>query len=316
MEIRRDVKSLLRGNWSASMTAFDDFEDLIATIAAGETAAGTEPAKTQPVAATPPPRSARTSRGHQRRVNAGSGRQFAGLGGAVDQLVDQVTNSRGELQVAGRTYRLSKPQDQADLIRGLQTSYLAKHQAEGLVQEIMCHRYQDTAPVCVSVNTDTHLPSFDAAHVEHWPESSYITRFFDTQANGKLTRIQLWKGHLLALNMTGAEISVWKPDTRWVLRCAKPFQCKLVPEEYFGPFWYPYMANELSITWDLVEKTSGRILLGFGKDSAYEPEAKWWAGKWIDHSPSLDATKMGEDYTIRYLVRDRDGIVAQGEGEW
>lgn len=231
----------------------------------------------------------------------------------LDPVHASLVNKRGKVKVGSRKFNLLKKKDLKDFSDNLYKTYNKQTQRKGLVEEIICHNYQAGDTVCVSINKNTLIPSYAEAHVEHWDSSSYITRYFDTTANKKLTRIQFWKGHLLALNKTGGEISVWKPDRKLVLKRLGPFKFKCVWQEYFSQIWFPFMKNQLFFSWQLIEKSTGKVLTSYGDNSQYEAEKKWWAGRWHEHNESLDFSKFGKDYFMKYVIRDKSGIIAQGQ---
>jgi hypothetical protein len=219
---------------------------------------------------------------------------------------DLLANEDGELTLENRIYNLRKKGDFAKFAKKVRKG---DEQSKGLVKSIICHDYQGAGSPCVSINEDTHLPSFKKAHVEKTCYNSYITTFFDVKAENRLTRVQIWKGHLAALNFTGAEISLWKPEPYYDDR-----QIETGRGDPFGLLWYPFTENQLHIEWDCIHRKSGESLLSYNKlNSPYEGKRKWWAGKWKDHAEDEVFTRFGKDYRIVFSIRISKDVWLKGE---
>lgn len=230
----------------------------------------------------------------------------------INELFASVVNKNGEISVGGKNYNLLNTDSLNRFVKNLNPRFRDKqYKSRGILDPLLkgtlCHTYVNG--VCVSVNKYIPHPSSAIMHVETWPGSTYRTKIRDIRANGKLTRLQMWKGNLLALNLTGAEISVWKPSKILVLRCTGLFKCKFVWKEFFGLLWFPYPTNQLYITWKLVDKTTGHII-NYGTGS-YEKQKKWWAGKWVKNKGQM--SKLAKNSTLYYTVRDNSNrVVASG----
>jgi hypothetical protein len=219
----------------------------------------------------------------------------------LDRFTSCLVNREGKLVFAGKEYNLLKKGDVRRFIKNLTKNRDGK--SWDLVESIICHNYHPEDKYCVSINDNTWLPSFKRAHVENTCINSYITTYFDILARGKKTRVQIWKGHLGALDLTGAEISFWKPGWFYYFFPDEDNRLKQVEDDWFGFLWYPFMDNQLYVKWRSIFSSSGELLAEFGNGSSYEEELKWWAGKWTD-TDGQAFSQFGKDYTIEFDIND------------